>query len=169
MIPSVEWVKAYRQRQIRFQHLYKDFLRTKTFELANKLIVDPIIEEMRANDFSEKIYNAVEVDDVLVNDDGILIRIKNEFFAEKDDGSLFDVALAREEGTDDHMIKPKDTNESGKLHWIQNGKHYSSKGHMVSGLPRLSIIQNTIESGEFELQNKLNEEFQKWKSQVFSN
>ena len=164
MIPSVEAVKEYRQKQIRFQHLYKDFLKTKTFELTNKLIVDPIIEEMRRMGVSEKIYQNVEVDTVYVYENGIYVNIHSEYFA--DNG--FDVALAREKGTEDHMIKPKDTNPTGKLHWIQNGKWRSSKGHKVSGLPRLNIIEQTIEEGEFELQNQLNTEFQRWKEQIFN-
>ncbi len=164
MIPSVEWVEAYSLRRIRFQHLYKDFLKTKTAELVNKLIVDPIIEEMKRNGVHEKIYQNVQVDKVKVGNDGILINIHSEYFAENG----FDVALAREEGTDDHWIRPKSDNKTGKLHWIQNGKWASSKGHIVSGLPRLTIIRTMIDKGEYELQAKLNEEFAKWKKQIFS-
>lgn len=163
MIPSVEWVERYRLRQTRFQHLYKDFLKTKATELANKLIVDPIIEKMKEAGVSQKIWENVVVQYVIVNDDGILINIHNEYWTE--DGS-FDIALAREKGTEDHMIRPK--NPDGLLVWIQNGKKRKSKGHMVSGLPRLNIIEDVVESNEYELQNKLNEEFRKWKSSIFS-
>ena len=176
-IPSVAWVEKYKLKQVRFTHLYKDFLKTKATELANKLIVDPIIEEMRLMGVHEKIYQSVVVKNVVIGRDGIIITIHSEYFAENG----FDVALAREEGTEDHWIRPKGsgaqfTNMSeefrrehaGKnvLSWIQNGKRIFSGGHIVSGLPRLNIIQNRIESGELELQTKLNEEFRKWRSSI---
>lgn len=163
MIPSVEWVNEYRQRQIRFQHLYKDFLKTKTTELVNKMIVDPIVEKMRVNGVSRKIWENVEVNIVRVTDDGIYVNIHNEYFAE----SGFDVALAREEGTEDHWIRPTESKD-GKLHWIQDGKWASSGGHVVSGLPRLDVISLIIDKNEYELQTRLNEEFRDWKKSIFS-
>jgi len=179
MIPSVAWVEKYRLKQTRFQHLYKDFLKTKTFELVNKLIVDPIIDKMREAGVHEKIYHSVEVDTIEITDRGIFINIHSEYFA--DNG--FDVALAREEGTEDHWIRPKGSGDqftnmspefrerysgANMLSWIQDGKRRFSRGHIVSGLPRLTIIQNTIESKEYELQQKINEEFRKWKHSIFA-
>jgi hypothetical protein len=159
-IPSVEWVKEYRLKTTRFQHLYRDFLKTKTTELANKMIVDPIREEMRRVGVSRKIWENVEVDNVVVSNSGIKINIKSEYFAENG----FDVALAREEGTDDHWIRPRNKQV---LSWIQGGKRRFSGGHVVSGLPRLNIIQQMIERNEYDLQAKLNEEFAKWKNTIF--
>jgi len=161
MIPSVKWVKAYRLRQTRFQHLYRGFLKKKAYELTNKLIIDPIVEEMKREGVHEKIYNTVEITDVIVNNEGIWINIHSEYFA--DNG--FDVALAREKGTEDHMIRPR---KKQSLSWIQDGKRRFSGGHMVSGLPRLNIIEKMIERGEYDLQQKLNEEFKKWKSMIFN-
>lgn len=175
----MKWAKEYKLKQDRFQHLYKDFLKTKVTELVNKLIVDPIIEEMKRNDVSEKIYQNVVVDKVKINNDGIYINIHSEYFAE----SGFDVALAREEGTEDHWVRPKGSGDqfpnmspefreeftgSNTLSWIQNGKRMFSKGHRVSGLPRLNIIELMIEKGEYELQTKINEEFQNWKQSIFN-
>lgn len=161
MIPSVEWVRNYRLKTTRYQHLYKDFLITKTTELVNKLIVDPIQEEMRANGVSRKIWENVECNAVTVAWDGaIYINIHNEYYSD----TGFDVALAREEGTEDHWIRPKNKQA---LSWIQNGKRVSSKGHQVSGLPKLNIIQKIIEKGTASLQEKLNEEFKKWKDSIF--
>ncbi len=162
MIPSPEWVEQYRLRNIRFQHLYKGFLKTKTTELVNKLIVDPIVEKMREAGVSRKIWENVEVNAVIVTNRGIYINIHNEYWSEEG----FDVALAREEGTEDHMIRPV---RKQALSWIQGGKRRFSGGHMVSGLPRLNIIDRMIETGEAELQTKLNEEFRKWKQSVFNN
>lgn len=162
MIPSVAWVKEYRLRNTRYQHLYKDFLKTKTTELVNKLIVDPIQEEMRKAGVSRKIWENVECDNVSIGwDNAIYINIHSEYFAENG----FDVALAREKGTEDHWIRPR-TKQA--LSWIQNGKRRFSGGHEVSGLPRLNIIEKTIEYGTIELQEKLNEEFKKWKNSIFN-
>ena len=177
MIPSVDWARRYKLKVVQFKHLYKDWLEKKATELANKLLVDPIQEEMRAKGVSRKIWENVEVGAVVVNDVGIYIRIHNEYYAE----SGFDVALAREEGTEDHFIQPLRnamqfdrldpdvvSNLPKALSWIQNGQRRFSKGHWVSGLPRLNIIASTIEKQEFEFQRQLNEEFRKWKQQVFS-
>jgi hypothetical protein len=162
MIPSVEWAKSNKLKIIRFQHLYKDFIKTKATELANKLIIDPIIEEMKQNNVSRKIYEQVIVEDVILNEGMILIKIHCEYFS--DDG--FDVAVAREYGTEDHMIRPKGKENGGanSLSWIQGGMRRFSKGHMVSGLPRLNIIERRVEEGEYELQRALYEEYRKWKS-----
>ena len=161
MIPSVEWVEQHRLKQIRFQHLYKDFLKVKITELINKLIVDPIVEEMRRAGVSEKIYRNVIVRYVNVTEDGIHAEIYNEYYS--DEG--FDVALAREEGTEDHWIRPR---KKQSLSWIQDGKRMSSGGHKVTGLPRLKIIPKMIERGELALQEQINAEFQKWKTTIFS-
>jgi hypothetical protein len=154
-IPSVEWAIKYKLKVTRIDHLYKDFLKTKITELVNKHIIDPIIESMRANHVHRKIYESVVVDKVLVSDAGILIKIKSEYFAE----SGFDVALAREKGTEDHMIRPK---TAKSLSWIQGGKRRFSSGHMVTGLPNLNLIAQGIEKGEYELQQAINKESRKW-------
>ena len=166
MIPSVEWAKSNKLKIIRFQHLYKDFIKTKATELANKLIIDPIIEEMKQNNVSRKIYEQVIVEDVILNDGLILIKIHCEYFSEEG----FDVAVAREYGTEDHMIRPKGKENGGadSLSWIQGGMRRFSKGHMVSGLPRLNIIERRVEEGEYELQQAMNEEYRKWKESIFN-
>lgn len=166
MIPSVAWAKDYQFKRIRFRHIYKDFLKVKVAELANKLIVDPVVEEMRREGVSRKIYENVQLMPVIINENGIFLRIHSEYFA--DNG--FDVALAREEGTDNekddhkHWVRPR---EKSRLSWIQDGKRRSSYGHKVTGLPKLNIIQKIIERNSYELQQQLNDEFGKWKTNLF--
>jgi hypothetical protein len=164
LIPNSEWAKSYKLKLIRFQHLRKDFIKTKATELANKLIIDPIIEEMKLNNVSRKIYEQVIVEDVILDETTgtILIKIHCEYFSE--DG--FDVAVAREYGTEDHMIRPKGKENGGadSLSWIQGGMRRFSKGHMVSGLPRLNIIERKIEEREYELQRALYTEYRRWKN-----
>ena len=161
MIPDTGWAYEYKLRQTHFKHLYKDFLKTKVKQLTNILIVDPIIEEMRAQGVHEKIYQTVVLERVVITDVGISLRIHSEYFA--DNG--FDVAMARELGTEDHMIRPKN---KFALSWIQDGKRRFSLGHKVSGLPRLNIIERKIEEGEYALQERLNNEFAAWKKDIFS-
>ena len=168
MIPSLKWAKANQVKIARFKHMYKHFIKIKTAELANKLIVDPIVEEMRQNNVSRKIYETVVVEDTIVDETTgtILIKIHCEYFSE--DG--FDVAVAREYGTEDHMIRPKGKENGGAdvLSWIQGGIRRFSGGHMVSGLPRLNIIERRVEEGEYELQQAMNEEYRRWKESIFS-
>lgn len=165
IIPSVEWVKQYRNKLYHYQHNNKDFLKMKVKELANKMIVDPIRDEMERMGVHRKIWESVVVQDVVVENDVINIKIHSEYFAENG----FDVAYAREFGTEDHMIRPKGKENGGadSLAWIQNGVQRFSKGHKVSGLPRLNIIEQTIEKNEYELQQKLIEEYKKWKDGIF--
>lgn len=159
-IPSPEWAERYKLKITRLDHLRKDFLKSKVTELANKHIVDPIVEQMRVHNVHRKIYESVIVDKVEITDMGIRIRIKSEFFSEEG----FDVALAREKGTEDHMIRPKDPDHP--LSWIQGGKRRFSYGHMVTGLPNLNLIERGIEKGEYELQQALNREAEKWRREI---
>ena len=164
MIPSLKWAKANQVKIARFKHMYKHFIKIKTAELANKLIVDPIVEEMRQNNVSRKIYENVVVKDVIIDDltGTVMVKIHCEYFSE--DG--FDVAVAREYGTEDHMIRPKGKENGGAdvLSWIQNGRRRFSGGHNVSGLPKLNIIERRVEWGEYELQQALNLAYREWKS-----
>ncbi len=162
MIPSLEWIQAYRLKLIRFNHLYNDFLETKVTELTNTLIIAPIIEEMKLNKVSQKIWEKVEIGYIIINDDGIIINIRNEYWTE--DGT-YDIALGREKGTKDHMIKPR---KKQALSWKHGGGRRFSGGHMVSGLKPLNIISKTVESNEYELQTQLNDEFKKWRNDIFS-
>jgi hypothetical protein len=177
MIPSIDWAKKYKLVVRSYSHNNKSFLKSKIKELANKMIVDPIIDDMRANNVHRKIYESVIVESVSIEDDMIRIRIHSEYFAENG----FDVALAREKGTEDHFIQPLRyasqftnvdpnlvSNLPKALSWIQNGKRRFSKGHKVSGLPKLNTIERIVEKNQYDLQQAINEEFKKWKKGLFS-
>lgn len=167
MIPSVRQARELKINLIRFSHMYQGFIENKAKELANKMIVDPIRDEMERMGVHRKIWESVVVQSVKFDKiSGIItIRIHSEYFAENG----FDVALAREKGTEDHMIKPKGKINGGAdvLSWIQGGNRRFSAGHVVSGLPRLNIIERTVEEMEYELQQKLYEEYERWKNSIF--
>ncbi len=177
IIPTIEQAQDHRLKVIHYRATYKDFIKLKATELANKLFVDEIQEEYRALGVSRKIWENVEIGAVVVTDVGIYIRIHNEYFSEEG----FDIALAREEGTDDHFIQPlRDAMQFSRvdsdvvsnlpkaLSWIQGGKRMFSKGHWVSGLPRLNVFQQVLERNEYEFQQQLNDAFREWKQHIFN-
>ena len=140
---------------------YDAFLKAKVTEWANKIIVDDIVRQMQENHFSPKIWKNTHLKDVDIRSNRIRLIITSEYTTE----SGFDVALAREKGTKDHMIKPR---TAKVLSWIFQGVRMFSKGHMVSGFKSLKIIEKTTKAKKPELQTKLNEEFEKWMTDIFT-
>ena len=148
--------------------------------LANSIILDEIHNRMRQFEFSEKIINNTIVSDIKpIGMNKVRIFFHSEYFSEKG----FDVALAVEKGTKDHWIFPKGTRLVGSvtvsafggikkklkiehgehsLHWIENGKSFFSKGHKVSGILALKIIENTVKDKKEELQKQFNNAMVRW-------
>ena len=96
------------------------------------------------------------------------------------DGKNIPLDLFFEHGTKDHWIEPK---EKKALHWIDTGGSaakaiYSqgdnltdgvsrfSKGHYVSGIKSLHIIEDTVKANKEELQREFTKEMLKWKQQI---
>lgn len=53
-----------------------------------------------------------------------------------------------EEGTERHFIAPLENNKSGRLFWITpSGTFASSKGHFVSGITPMPIMESTLRDG----------------------
>lgn len=138
-----------------------DFLILKTKELINKVIVDSITNRMQFHEFHQKIWMNTDVRDVKIEGNFIRATIHNEYFSD----SGFDVAVAREKGTKDHMIRPR---LKLVLSWISQGKRLFSKGHVVSGIKSLYIISNTIKTNTVIVQEMLNKEYSEWEKSVFS-
>lgn len=125
-------------------------------KLANSLILDQIQKRMRAFNFSEKIVINTVVSNIdILSTNKLRIYFKSTLFSE----TGFDVALAREKGTKDHMIRPT---VKKALHWIQEGVAHFSKGHKVSGLKALHIIADTLKENEGLLQKQYNDEVNTW-------
>jgi hypothetical protein len=102
--------------------------------------------KMRLNDFSEKIIDATFVGPIISTPNKIQIHYISNY--EADTG--FDVSDAREEGTRDHFIRPK--KPGGSLRWeTADGSIAFSKGHQVSGIERLLIIEKTIKENEAQV------------------
>ncbi len=127
---------------------------------VNELVIDKIQEEMRKNDFSQKIWMSTKIISSKIENDKIIITIQNYYFSE----SGFDVAIAREYGTKDHWIRPT---VKLALSWIQQGKRLFSKGHIVSGIKSLYIIRNTVKDQSAEVQSKIKQDVDDWMKSVF--
>ena len=84
--------------------------------------------------------------------DSILNRL-----IEYDTETGFDVATAREEGTKDHTIRPRNSN--GVLRWIaKTGEIIFSKFAKVKGIRASHIVRDTVKARFPIFQQKLTEE-----------
>lgn len=114
---------------------------------ADEAVLTEIHREMEAQGISKKIIETTYVGEIEIID-GVVVRVHiiSDYVAEDVGYGEFDVGEAREEGTDDHKIMPLPGNKTGKLWWIdpKTGNLRNSRGHWVSGLPRLLIVETTI-------------------------
>lgn len=110
---------------------------------ANQDVLNEIHQKMRQNDFSEKIIDATFVGKTEVI--GKLLR--THFISNYVSDSGFDVSNAREEGTQDHLVRPK--RPDGVLRWTaKTGEPIFRKFSRPKGIERLLIIENTIKQAE---------------------
>ena len=161
MIPDPEGVRDYKTRLAHLKNNFDDFLLAKAKEHANKIVVDEIVERMKDNNFSSKIWMNTYLKDVSITGSRIRVHIKSEYTTT----SGFDVAVAREKGTRGHFIRP---NTATVLSWITQGIRLFSKGHWVSGIKSLKLIHKTIREKKPELQQAVDKEFEDWMVRVFT-
>ena len=161
MIPDPEGVRDYKTRLAQLKNNYDDFLIAKTKEHTNKIIVETIVEKMKANNFSSKIWMNTYLKDVSITGSRVKVLIKSEYTT----ASGFDVAIAREKGTKRHFIRP---NTATVLSWFDQGVRLFSKGHWVSGIKSLRLIHKTIREKKPELQQTIEKEFEDWMVRVFT-
>lgn len=110
---------------------------------ANQDVLNEIHSKMRRNDFSEKIIDSTFVGKTEAF--GNILR--THFISNYVSDSGFDVSNAREEGTQDHLVRPK--KPDGVLRWVaDSGKPLFRKFSRPKGIERLLIIENTIKQAE---------------------
>ena len=110
---------------------------------ANQDVLNDIHQQMRQNEFSEKIIDATFVGKTEVI--GKLLR--THFISNYVSDTGFDVSNAREEGTQDHLVRPK--RPDGVLRWTaKTGEPIYRKFSRPKGIERLLIIENTIKKAE---------------------
>lgn len=116
---------------------------------ADEALLGDIHREMETKGISKKIIETTYVGPIEITQGKVVaIHIISDYVA--DNG--FEVGTAREEGTQDHFIPRK----KKILSWIdsRSGRRvFDPKGHMVSGLPRLLIIERTIAKNKQKVQD----------------
>lgn len=156
---EIDRAERFRLRVMQYTHLHEEWVIGKAKELANKIIVDDIVQQMKNENFSHKIWKGTFLSDKIIFDKAkgkIHMKVRSVYETE----SGFDVALAREHGTKRHFIAPR---VKLALSWITQGIRLFSKGHYVSGIKSLHIIEDTVERKKQELNNKFLSEYYLWK------
>jgi len=156
---EIDRAERFRLRVMQYTHLHDEWVIRKAKEKANKIIVDDIIQQMKDENFSPKIWKGTFLSDRVTFDKKKgKLNLKVRSVYETDSG--FDVALAREHGTKRHFIAPR---VKLALSWITLGVRLFSKGHYVSGIKSLYIIRDTVERKKKEFEKEFFEEYYFWK------
>lgn len=110
---------------------------------------------MREAAFDEKIIEGTYLDNIeLLGRTKARLFFRSEYYSE----TGFDVALAREEGTERHFIKPdKKKALHGGAEWP-----FFSKGHWVDGMLALFIVSQTVTQMTPILQDEFNRQQNIW-------
>ena len=138
---------------------YPSFIMITAKRILNEEIIDAIHRDMAKAGISKKVIERVYLSEPEFLRSKIKFNIISDYKSE--DG--FDVAFAIENGTQDHIILPK---EKKTLSWIENGKRFFSKGHKVSGIPKRDIIKSTVEKKLPTAINRINDEILSWRQKT---
>ena len=66
----------------------------------------------------------------------------------------FPYPLAIDQGSKSHWVAPV---TFSALHWIENGEHYFSKGHMVSGITGENFVDKSIDDTLYDIETTFKE------------
>jgi len=159
---------------------YHRFAQVMVTRIVDEEIIQPLKNAMRSHGYDQKIIDGTDLEAIVLSGRKLRVRIKSEYWAEQDDGTFFDVALGREEGTSDHWVEPigknapayvKSQRAAGKkvpksLHWKTDGGNAFSAGHMVSGIEARHLVERTIRWNKPKCQERIREEFELWKADI---
>ena len=62
--------------------------------------------------------------------------------------------FTKKQGSKSHWVAPVTFNY---LHWTENGEHYFSKGHMVSGIDAENFVDNSIDDTLYDIETAFKE------------
>ena len=131
---------------------------------ADDTVLTAIHRDMETNNFSKKIIDRTFVGNVDITNQGkkITVHFISDFVAD----TSFDVSNAREEGTRDHDVFPK--KPGGWLTYIDNttGKRVFRRHTHPSGIQRLLIIENNINSNKQKFKESYEKEISSKLEQV---
>ena len=152
---TIEDIKRFRQKITGLKIQLFQFQSTTVRNFANTIIVDKIHQNMREAGFDEKIIEGTFLDNIeLLGRRKVRLFFRSEYFSD----TGFDVALAREEGTERHFIKPKNVEAvHGGAEWP-----FFSKGHFVDGMLALFIVSQTVKQMTPLLQDEFNRQQSIW-------
>ena len=144
MINSLAELKAF-QAKLRTLTAAFPFIQKKALEeVATDTVLQQIKRKMRIEDFSKKIIDATFVGKIEVFGNITKTHFISNYVAPENN---FDVSNAREEGTRDHDVRPKE--KGGTLRWFaKTGEVIFRKKSRPKGIERLLIIENTIKQNE---------------------
>lgn len=124
-------------------------------DIAHDLTLKRIHDKMRSAGFSPKIINGTTLAFIEIRGPKIVrLHFRSEYFSD----AAFDVAVAREEGTDDHLIEPV---FKKALHGGDDWPFFS-KGHEVSGIVALFIMKLTVKETEEPFQDEYRRRLLNW-------
>lgn len=152
---SIEDIKQFRTRLQVLKLQLLQFQATVVRDIVEEITIFVIHAKMRAADFDEKIIEGTLLDDIeFKGNKKIRFHIRSTYFS----STGFDVALGREEGTDDHFVKPV---VKEALHGPPSFPHFS-KGHEVSGIMALFIVKDTVEETAERVRVQYKKELLQW-------
>lgn len=156
-IRTIEDIKRFKSKLTSINIQLFEFQAITIRRLAEQIIMKAVRQKMHSAKFSKKIIDGTKLDNIeFVDNKKIRLHFRSEYFSE--DGTHFDVAFAREEGTRRHFIKPvKKLALYGGPKWP-----FFSKGHWVDGLVSYYIVRDTVKSLTSNLQEAYNLEQKKW-------
>ncbi len=152
---TIEDIKRFRVKITGLKIQLFQFQSTTVRNFANSIIIDKIHQNMRAAGFDEKIIEGTFLDNIeLVGRRKVRLFFRSEYFS----NTGFDVALAREEGTERHFIKPKNVKAiHGSAKWP-----FFSKGHWVDGMLALFVVSQTVKQMTSVLQDEFTRQQNMW-------
>lgn len=159
ILRTINDIKRFRLKTTSFKMQLFVFQSTTLRKFANIIITQKIHQNMRSAGFSEKIIDGTFLDNIeLIGKTKARLFFRSEYFSE----TGFDVALAREEGTDDHDVIAG----PGKVLPIptSEGIIFRKKAH-PDGILALFIVANTVKQMTAPLQDEYNRQQDIWYQQ----
>jgi len=156
LLKTIEDIKRFRQKITGLKIQLFTFQSTTLRNFANIIITDKIHQNMRDAGFSEKIIEGTFLDNIeLIGRTKARLFFRSEYFSE----TGFDVALAREEGTDKHEIVAG----KGKVLPIPTSSGIIfRKSANPDGILALFIVANTVKQMTAPLQDEYNRQLDIW-------
>jgi len=163
LLRTIDDIKRFRTKITGLKIQLFTFQATTLRKFAEIIILDKIHQNMRSAGFSEKIIEGTILDNIeLVGRTKARLFFRSEYFAE----TGFDVALAREEGTERHFIEPLSLISPfiDKPEALHGGSKWPffSKGHFVDGMVALFIVSQTVKQMTAPLQDEFNRQQEEW-------